>query len=249
VAQFDRGDWHCAEVQGPGPQGPAPLPCPAAGRPAGDESRPPTGSGGKIDPLRIGILAFRRAGHLSATASTNFDRQCLSDRRCKPIRSVAVPISRFWSTHAYLTADKKSPGPLAAEIRVTSQTPPTFFVHARRRPHQPRTASGVFGVNIGRKFPPSTTCTPGVGTALACVQRERQFDLDRPLRTVDAQPRPGEVVPMPMWKPIADRLFRRGEVWRTDTPDREGFYYLGLMLAIFGLALVRRSIWCWCLPG
>lgn len=83
----------------------------------------------KLDPTRIGILGFSAGGHLSAAASTNFDRRAYpamdaTDQvSCRPDFTVLV-------YPAYLTADKNARGPLAEEIRVTPQTPPTFFVHA-----------------------------------------------------------------------------------------------------------------------
>jgi acetyl esterase/lipase len=79
----------------------------------------------RLDPGRIGILGFSAGGHLAATASTNFDRRSYraiddTDKvSCRPDFTVlAYP--------AYLIDGKG----LAPEIRVSPQTPPTFFVHA-----------------------------------------------------------------------------------------------------------------------
>ncbi len=78
-----------------------------------------------IDPARIGILGFSAGGHLSAAASTNFDKrqyEPVDDDDgicCRPDFTVLV-------YPAYLTEGDN----LAPEIRVTQETPPTFFVHA-----------------------------------------------------------------------------------------------------------------------
>lgn len=78
-----------------------------------------------IDPSRIGILGFSAGGHLSAAASTNFDKrqyEPIDDDDgicCRPDFTVLV-------YPAYLAEGDK----LAPEIRVTEETPPTFFVHA-----------------------------------------------------------------------------------------------------------------------
>lgn len=78
-----------------------------------------------IDSERIGILGFSAGGHLSASASTNFDRrqyEAIDDTdqiSCRPDFAVLI-------YPAYLIEGDR----LAPEITVTAQTPPTFFVHA-----------------------------------------------------------------------------------------------------------------------
>jgi acetyl esterase/lipase len=79
----------------------------------------------KVDPARIGILGFSAGGHLSATASTNFDKRhyesidAVDQISCRPDFTVLV-------YPAYLSEGTQ----LNPEIRVNAQTPPVFFVHA-----------------------------------------------------------------------------------------------------------------------
>ncbi len=78
----------------------------------------------KIDPKRIGILGFSAGGHLSAVASNNFDSRTYppvddADKAsCRPDFTILI-------YPAYLTA-KDDTTTLAAEIKVTKQTPPAF---------------------------------------------------------------------------------------------------------------------------
>jgi acetyl esterase/lipase len=80
-----------------------------------------------VDPHRIGMLGFSAGGHLTAWASTNFDRRAYepadaADKvSCRPDFAVLV-------YPAYLTAKGKEG--LAPDIRVTKETPPMFLVHA-----------------------------------------------------------------------------------------------------------------------
>lgn len=78
-----------------------------------------------IDAARIGILGFSAGGHLSAATSTNFDKRHYDsidgtdDVSCRPDFAVLV-------YPAYLA----EAGELFPEIRVTAETPQTFFAHA-----------------------------------------------------------------------------------------------------------------------
>jgi len=79
----------------------------------------------KIDRKRIGILGFSAGGHLAAATSTNSDK-----RRYEPIDDIdkvsCRPDFAVLIYPAYLAMLDK----LAPEIRVTKDTPPTFFAHA-----------------------------------------------------------------------------------------------------------------------
>ncbi|MCH8195278.1 MAG: alpha/beta hydrolase, partial [Chloroflexi bacterium] len=78
-----------------------------------------------FQPDRIGILGFSAGGHLSATVSTNDDQRqyepidVIHKISCRPDFAVLI-------YPAYLLDGQK----LAAEIRVSSRTPPMFFAHA-----------------------------------------------------------------------------------------------------------------------
>jgi acetyl esterase/lipase len=78
-----------------------------------------------FDGNRLGILGFSAGGHLAAATSTNFDRRhyeaidAIDKTSCRPDFAVLV-------YPAYLIEGDH----LAPEIRVSKDTPPTFFAHA-----------------------------------------------------------------------------------------------------------------------
>jgi acetyl esterase/lipase len=80
-----------------------------------------------IDPKRIGMLGFSAGGHLTAWVSTNFDKRAYDDLddidkvSCRPDFAVLV------YPGGVVARDKDE---LAPEIRVSRETPPTFFAHA-----------------------------------------------------------------------------------------------------------------------
>ncbi len=80
-----------------------------------------------LDPKRIGMLGFSAGGHLTAWTATNFDKRSYepvddADKAsCRPDFAVLV-------YPAYLV-NKDGDG-LAADIRVTKETPPMFLAHA-----------------------------------------------------------------------------------------------------------------------
>ena len=93
----------------------------------------------KLDPKRIGMLGFSAGGHLSATASTNFDERQyekldeVDTVSCRPDFTVLI-------YPAYLVENDK----LAPELRVTSQTPPMFFAHAGDDRLGPENSLGLY---------------------------------------------------------------------------------------------------------
>jgi acetyl esterase/lipase len=84
-----------------------------------------------LDPKKIGILGFSAGGHLGAWASTNYDKRSYeavdaADRAdCRPDFAVLIYPGG---------AIEKGSDQLNPEIRITSQTPPTFLVHATNDP-------------------------------------------------------------------------------------------------------------------
>ncbi len=84
-----------------------------------------------LDPARIGILGFSAGGHLAAEESTNFDHRAydpiddVDKVSCRPDFTILI-------YPAYLV--NKAGDGLAPEIRVTKETPRTFFAHAENDP-------------------------------------------------------------------------------------------------------------------
>ena len=80
-----------------------------------------------LDPRRIGILGFSAGGHLAAATSTNFDKRAyepidaVDEMSCRPDFAVLI-------YPAYLIA--KDSDELNPDIRVSKESPPTFFAHA-----------------------------------------------------------------------------------------------------------------------
>ncbi len=82
-----------------------------------------------LDPKRIGILGFSAGGHLSATASTNWEKRtydpidAADDLSCRPDFTLLI-------YPAYLAA-KNQPNKIAPELNVNSNTPPTFIAQTQ----------------------------------------------------------------------------------------------------------------------
>jgi acetyl esterase/lipase len=85
-----------------------------------------------LDPQRIGVMGFSAGGHLAVNACNHHECRAydafdaVDQASCRPDFAILV-------YPAYLAL--KSPGPdLYPEIKVTSNTPPTFLVHAEDDP-------------------------------------------------------------------------------------------------------------------
>jgi acetyl esterase/lipase len=84
-----------------------------------------------LDPKRIGMLGFSAGGHLTAWASTNYDKRAyepiddVDKESCRPDFTVLI-------YPAYLA--NKSRDALVPEIRVTKDTPQMFFALAENDP-------------------------------------------------------------------------------------------------------------------
>jgi acetyl esterase/lipase len=85
----------------------------------------------RIDPKRIGIMGFSAGGHLSAAASTRFEKRSYEpgdeadQASCRPDFVMLI-------YPAYLIREKGRD--LSPELTVTSNTPPTFLVQTEDDP-------------------------------------------------------------------------------------------------------------------
>jgi len=81
-----------------------------------------------VDPHRIGVLGFSAGGHLVAAISTHFEKRLylpvdLADKEsCRPDFAAALYPGHLWIDEQKLA--------LNPDIRVTSDTPPTFLLQA-----------------------------------------------------------------------------------------------------------------------
>lgn len=95
-----------------------------------------------IDPHRIGVLGFSAGGHMVAAISTHYEqrRYPIVDEAdhvsCRPDFAIAL-----YPGHL---AIKEKDFILNPDIRVTSQTPPTFLLHATDDPVDPVENSLVY---------------------------------------------------------------------------------------------------------
>jgi len=82
-----------------------------------------------IDPQKIGVLGFSAGGHLVAAISNDFAQRCYpavdgaDTVSCRPDFAVAVYPGHLWMREA-------GPHALNPDVHVTSDTPPTFLLHA-----------------------------------------------------------------------------------------------------------------------
>ena len=79
----------------------------------------------EVDPARVGLLGFSAGGHLAAWASTNYEK-----RAYEPVDDAdKLPCKPDFAVTIYPGGVLKG-GKIAPEIRVTSETPPTFLAVA-----------------------------------------------------------------------------------------------------------------------
>lgn len=86
-----------------------------------------------IDPSRVGVMGFSAGGHLASTLSNHFQEGERPDFAilCYPVISFTTRYTHSGSMRALL-GDPPDPAlawELSNELRVTSQTPPTFLFH------------------------------------------------------------------------------------------------------------------------
>lgn len=100
-----------------------------------------------INPSKVGIMGFSAGGHLAATLSTSFahelplDKDAIDSLPARPDFSILVyPVISFRDAAAHSGSRKNLLGDQASlelvdrfsnELQVTTDTPPTFLVHAQ----------------------------------------------------------------------------------------------------------------------
>jgi acetyl esterase/lipase len=93
-----------------------------------------------VDPKRVGMLGFSAGGHLTALAASNFEKrgyEAVDDadkESCRPDFAVLV----------YPGGVVGRGGDLNPGIRVTKETPPSFFVHANNDPVSPENSVKMY---------------------------------------------------------------------------------------------------------
>lgn len=91
----------------------------------------------RIDPHKIGVIGFSAGGHLVAALSTHFSRRIYppvdgaDEVSCRPDFAIAIYPGHLWlhEDEDRATRNEADLG-LRPDIRVTSETPPTFLLQA-----------------------------------------------------------------------------------------------------------------------
>jgi acetyl esterase/lipase len=121
-----------------------------------------------LNPDRIGIMGFSAGGHLAASAATMFDEPVAEEPiSCRPDAVLLIyPVITFVNdAYCHAGSRKNLLGPidcpslrehLSPELRITSQTPPTFLAHARDDGGVPYQNSELFHNALTAKAVPSS---------------------------------------------------------------------------------------------
>jgi acetyl esterase/lipase len=80
-----------------------------------------------VEPKKIGVLGFSAGGHLGAWVSTNFDKRAYEAVDESDKAGIRPDFAVLIYPGGVI---KRGSDQLSPEIRVTSETPPTFLVHA-----------------------------------------------------------------------------------------------------------------------
>ena len=101
----------------------------------------------KVNKKKIGILGFSAGGHLVSTAATHYNKAYISNKRKTSLRPDFVvliyPVISFVDSSMHVGSlenllSKDAPlekrMQFSAELNITTQTPPTFMVHAKDDP-------------------------------------------------------------------------------------------------------------------
>lgn len=112
-----------------------------------------------IDPARVGVMGFSAGGHLASTLSTHFQEGERPDFAilCYPVISFTTRYTHSGSMRALL-GDPPDPAlawELSNELRVTSQTPPTFLFHTNADTGVPAENSVLYYLALRRAGVPA----------------------------------------------------------------------------------------------
>lgn len=107
----------------------------------------------KVDPHKIGVLGFSAGGHLVAAVSTHPQRiyapvDVADKESCRPDFAISL-------YPGHMSANYKADlSRLNPTIRVTSQTPPTFLLHAQDDPVDPVEFSLLYHAALNKEHVP-----------------------------------------------------------------------------------------------
>lgn len=131
----------------------------------------------QIDPKRIGLIGFSAGGHLAATTGTLFSNPVLPQWKSADVRPdflmLIYPVITFtestvhWGSRQQLlgaTPSRDDMKRFSAELAVTSETPPTFLIHAADDQTVPVANSILFFQALqARKIPAQLMIYPAGG--------------------------------------------------------------------------------------